>query len=194
MAISKKFVEQVLALSTRGEKLAVAVQGLCLDAMRSAYSNSDNEKAQFLLDNVPQYMRAPIARWLRRMGIETIAPDTTHRNYIVQGVIDQKNQAKAFGRAEATPVFETEIREKKEPKKRELNGTPEIRATDYMAKMVGRLQESDYAAALIINDKWATAHYSRCMFTADGTKIELDNNELELIQNLLTQRRMLAAA
>lgn len=194
MAISKKFVEQVLALSQRGEKLAASVHGLCVDAMRSAYSNADNEKAQFLLDNIPQYMRAPVARWFRRMGIESIAPTVDHKTYKVTGVVDQKQQAKAFGKCDSTPVFETEIREKKEGKKRELKGTPDMRAVDYVAKLVTRLQDTDYSAAAIINEKWSTAHHQSCLFTAQGEKVYLDDAELELVQNLLTQRRMLKAA
>ena len=190
--LQKKFIEQVLALSNRGEKLAASVQSLSVEALKSAYSNTDNAKAQFLLDNIPQYMRVAVARWFRRMGVEVIAPAVGQKNYIVQGVRDSKYQAKAFERAPNVPVFDTEVVEKAEPKKKDkvLKGTPETRAVEYMAKLIERISKDDYAAAALINDKWATSHYKSVLFTAEGKEIYLDAEELELITNLLIKREM----
>lgn len=190
--LQKKFIEQVLALSTRGEKLAASVQSLSIEALKSAYSNTDNTKAQFLMNNIPQYMRVAVARWFRRMGVEIIAPAVGQKDYIVQGVRDSKYQAKAFERAPNVPVFETEVHEKAEPKKKDkvLKGTPEERAVGYMAKLVGRLQDTDYAAAALINDKWASSHHKSVLFNAQGKEIYLDAEELKLITDLLLKREM----
>jgi len=69
MAMSKSFVDGVLSLAKRGAELAEKLQSLGADAVKSAYSNKDTEKAQFLLDNIPQYMRRPLASWFKRAGV-----------------------------------------------------------------------------------------------------------------------------
>lgn len=190
--LQKKFIEQVLALSTRGEKLAASVQSLSIEALKSAYSNTDNTKAQFLMNNIPQYMRVAVARWFRRMGVEIIAPAVGQKDYIVQGVRDSKYQAKAFERAPNVPVFETEVHEKAEPKKKDkvLKGTPQTRAADAVSKLINRLQDSDYETAALINDRWTSNSHKSVLFNAEGQAIYLDAEELELITDLLIKREM----
>lgn len=190
MAMSKQFMDQVGALNNRGAQVAKLAGIVGEYSVKAAYSNGDTEPAQYLMDNLPQYLRAPMARWLKRAGIETIPPAVDQKNYIVQGVLDQKRQAKAFEFVKTTPVLEVEAVEKKEKKPRELKGTADERAAKAAADFLTRLKERDAEAAYLLNDRFAALNMS-CLFDAHGNKITLDDNELELIFNLLDQREAL---
>lgn len=190
MAISQKFIEQVTALNTRGEKFAIALHHLSLDALKSAYSNADLEKMKYLMGNIPKYAQTAAYKWFKRMGINIAAPEVGQTTYLITGVLDNKQQAKVFERATATPVLVSEITAKAEPKKRELKGTPQTRAADAVSKLITRLQDSDYETAALINDRWTSNSHKSVLFNADGNAIYLDATELELVVDLLLKREL----
>jgi hypothetical protein len=105
-------------------------------------------------------------------------------------VLDQKRQAKAFEFIAGNPVLTLEATEKREPKKKELKGTPQTRAADAVSKLITRLQDSDYETAALINDRWTSNSHKSVLFNADGNAIYLDAEELELITDLLIKREM----
>lgn len=192
MAISQKFVEQVIALNNRGEKFAKSLHDLCVDALKSAYSNADDAKIVYLMGNIPKYAQQAAYRWFKRMGVNINSPEVGQVLYLINGVVDSKQQAKAFERATVTPVLVTELTAKAEPKKRELKGTPQTRAADAVSKLINRLQDSDYETAVLINDRWTSNSHKSVLFNAEGQALYLDAEELELITNLLRKREMIA--
>lgn len=194
MAMSKQFIEQVASISAKGEKLAKVVHEVGQYAVKAAYANADLEPANHILKSVPKYLVGQIASWLRRAGLVVNKPEVGQKDYLVSGVLDQKRQAKAFEFIMGTPVLALESVERKEPKKRELKGTPQTRAADAVAKLIDRMQNTDYDAAALINDRWTSNSHKSVLFNAEGNAIYLDAEELELITDLLLKREMIARA
>lgn len=192
MAMSKQFIEQVQSLATKGEKLAKVLQDVGQYAVKAAYANADLEPCNFIMRTIPQYMRSQTASWLRRAGLVVNKPEVGQKDYMVSGVLDQKRQAKAFEFIMGTPVLALEATEKKEPKKRELKGTPQTRAADAVSKLITRLQDADYETAALINDRWTSNTHKSVLFNQDGQAIYLDATELELIVDLLLKRELMA--
>ena len=190
MAMSKSFQERVLSIRTKGEALANVLHDVGQYAVKAAYSNADCEPAVFLLNSIPKYMQSQTASWLRRAGLNVVAPEVGQKDYIVSGVLDQKRQAKAFEFIVGTPVLTVEATVKAEPKKRELKGTPQTRAADAVSKLITRLQDSDYETAALINDRWTSNSHKSVLFNADGKATYLDAEELELITTLLIKREV----
>jgi hypothetical protein len=194
MALTNKFTEQVLSLSARGTELATKAHVLGVDAVKSAYSNNDLDKAQFLLDNVPQYMRKPFAAWFRRAGLDVAAPDVGSARFTVLQVIDKKRQSKVFAWIDTNPVFNTVHEVVAEKKPKELKGTPDERAQKAMSSLLSRLKESDPETAALINDVWATERTMKsCLFHENGNYEPLDQAELEVVRGVLKMRREIAA-
>ena len=135
-------------------------------------------------------MRAQTASWLRRAGLVVNKPEIGQKDYSVTGVLDQKRQAKAFEFIAGNPVLALEATEKREPKKKELKGTPQTRAADAVSKLITRLQDSDYETAALINDRWTSNSHKSVLFNADGKATYLDAEELELITTLLIKREV----
>ncbi len=194
MALTNKFTEQVLSLSNRGIELATKAHALGADAVKSAYANKDLDKAQFLLDNVPQYMRKPFAAWFKRAGLDIAPPSVGSARFTVLQVIDHKRQSKVFAWVDANPVFSTTHEVKQEKKAKELKGTPDERAQKAMSSLLTRLKESDPDAASLINDVWATERTMKsCLFHENGNYEPLDQAELEVVRGVLKMRREIAA-
>lgn len=194
MALTNKFTEQVLALANRGVKLAESAHTLGCDAVKSAYANNDLDKAQFLLDNVPQYMRKPFAAWFKRAGLDVAPPSIGSARFTVLQVIDKKRQAKSFTWVDANPVLTTTHEVKQEKKAKELKGTADERAQKAMSSLLTRLKESDPDAASLINDVWATERTMKsCLFHENGNYEPLDQAELEVVRGVLKMRREIAA-
>lgn len=194
MAMSKQFIERVQSIASKGAKLAEILQDVGQYAVKAAYSNADMEPANFVLSTIPKYMQAQTASWMRRAGLVINKPEVGQKDYSASGVLDQKRQAKAFEFIMGTPVLALESVERKEPKKRELKGTPQTRAADAVAKLIDRMQNTDYDAAALINDRWTSNSHKSVLFNAQGNAIYLDAEELELITDLLLKREMIARA
>ena len=190
MAMSKSFVERVRSISVKGEALAKVLQDVAQHAVKAAYTNADMDHANFILTSIPQYMRAQTASWFRRAGLVVNKPEVGHKDYFVSSVLDQKRQAKAFEFIAGNPVLALEATEKREPKKKELKGTPQTRAADAVSKLITRLQDSDYETAALINDRWTSNSHKSVLFNADGKATYLDAEELELITTLLIKREV----
>jgi len=190
MAMSKQFIDRVESLVSKGAKLAEVLHDVGQYAVKAAYGNQDMEPANFVLKTIPQYMRAQTASWFRRAGLNVDKPATGQKDYIAHGVLDAKRQAKAFEFIVTQPILALEAKEKAEPKKRELKGTPQTRAADAVAKLIGRLQDADFEAAALINDRWVSNAHKSVLFRADGSAVYLDDVELELITNLLLKREV----
>jgi len=190
MALTNKFIEQVASFSRTAEGQANKAHVLGIDAVHSAYSDKNLDKAQYLLDAIPQYMRKPFAAWFRRCGLDVANPDVGSARFVVLQVIDQKRQSKVFTWAKENPVLDTAHEVKAEKKPKELKGTPDERAHKAMQSVLSRLKESDPEACAVLNDAYATMTYSSCLFDADGRQTLLDGAELELIRNLLIQREL----
>lgn len=190
MAMSKQFVERVQSLSAKGAKLAEVLQDVGQYAVKAAYANADMEPANFVIKTIPQYMRSQTATWFRRAGLVVDKPEVGQKDYAVTGVLDQKRQAKAFEFISSQPVLALEATEKREPKKKELKGTPQTRAADAVSKLITRLQDSDYETAALINDRWVSNAHKSVLFNQDGNAIYLDATELELIVDLLLKREL----
>lgn len=194
MALTIKFTEQVLALASRGVQLADKAHTLGCDAVKSAYSNDDLEKAQFLLDNVPQYMRKPFAAWFKRAGLDIALPSVGSARFTVLQVIDKKRQSKVFPWVDANPVLTTTHEVKQEKKAKELKGTPDERAQKAMSSMLGRLKESDPETAALINKVWAEERVLKsCLFHENGNVDMLTQEEVEVLRGVLKMRREIAA-
>lgn len=192
MAISQKFMDQVVSLSKRGTELAAKVQDLAVESIKAAYANADNDKAQFLIDNVPKYMQKSIAQWFKRFGLDVLNPSAGQARYMVTGVIDQKRQAKVFESAPNTPVMVVEHTIAKERKPKELQGTAEDRAHKAMQSVISRMKETDPEACALLNDMYATMHYTSVLFDAQGHKIDLYDDEVKWAVEKLTERRLTA--
>jgi hypothetical protein len=190
MALTNKFIEQVASFTRSASGVAEKAHVLGIEAVKAAYSNQDLDKAQYLMDNIPQYLRKPFSAWFRRCGLDVAAPDVGSARFSVLQVIDQKRQSKAFTWASANPVLDVAHEVKAEKKVKELKGTPDERAHKAMQSLLTRLKESDPEASAILNDAYATMTYSSCLFDADGRQTLLDGAELELIRNLLIQREL----
>lgn len=186
--LTKSFTEQVVSLSARGAELAVKLQKLGAHAVKALYSNADKEPAQFMLDNIPQYMRKPLASWFKKAGIDTLSPSTGSARFTVMGVLDQKRQAKAFAFVDSTAVLtiEHEIRQPKKDKP--LEGTAVDRAGKAVASLITRMKDKDPEASAFINEQWVGNERTSCLYLSDGVRIDLDADELSLIRDLLTKR------
>lgn len=187
MAMSKAFHDGVMSIAAKGAALAEKLQGLGAEAVRAAYANADCEKAQFMLDNLPQYMRKPLASWLRRAGLNILFPVTGSARFDVQGVLDQKRQSKAFEFVEKTPVLVIEAEIKQPKKEKPLEGTPEDRASKAVAAIVSRLREKDPETAALINEAWAGSP-KLCLINAQGGIRYLTPEDYEVCEALLQKR------
>jgi hypothetical protein len=187
MAMSKSFVDGVLSLAKRGAELAEKLQSLGADAVKSAYSNKDTEKAQFLLDNIPQYMRRPLASWFKRAGVDIFDPLAGSARYLVQGVIDTKRQSKAFDFVEKNAVLVVEAQIKQPKVEKPLEGTPAERAAKKIGSLISGLRERDPETAALINETWA-GKPTLCLIDQTGDVRYLTPEQFEVVQALLDQR------
>jgi hypothetical protein len=191
MAMSKQFAQQVTSLATKGAAVAKTLQSLGAKAVKAAYANQDKEQLQFMFDNLPQYMRVSLAKWVKRAGIEVIAPAIGSSVYIVQGVLDSKRQSKAFEFVDTTPVITTEHVTTVEKVKKPLEGTAETRAAAHVGKLVKKLQESDSDAAVVINDTFASKLTRKlCIYDAAGVATDLSQDDYDLVMEHLLERRL----
>ena len=193
MAISKAFIDGVLSIAKRGAELAEKLQSLGGEAVKAAYSNKDTEKAQFILDNIPQYMRKPLASWFKRAGVDVFDPVSGSARYLVQGVIDAKRQSKAFEFIEKTPVLVVEAQIKQPKKDKPLEGTPEDRAAKAVGSLISRLREKDPETAALINDQW-TANINQALVSPKGEVRHLTADEYEVLRDTLIKREFIALA
>ena len=188
MALTKKFTDQVIALSNRGVQVAESAHTLGKIAVKAAYSNADLEPAQYLMDNLPKYIQRAMFNWFKRAGLDTIAPTTGEKFYKVVQVIDQKRQQKTFEWVEANPVMVTEVKEVAAPKEKVLKGTALERSHKAMQSLITRLKETDPEASALINDIYATMSYTNVLFDAQGKQTQLESAEVELIDKMLKER------
>jgi alpha-galactosidase/6-phospho-beta-glucosidase family protein len=192
MALTKKFTDQVIALSNRGVAVAESAHTLGKVAVKAAYSNADLEPAQYLMDNLPKYIQQAMFNWFKRAGLDIIAPTTGEKLYKVMQVVDQKRQSKVFEWVEANPVMVIEVKEVAAPKDKVLKGTAEERAHKAMQSLITRLKESDPETSALINDVYATMNYTNVMFDGQSHKIEMDADEVKWFTEKLTERRLTA--
>lgn len=192
MALTKKFIEQVASFSRSAADNAAKAHTLGIDAVKSAYANQELDKAQFLMDNVPQYMRKPFAAWFKRAGLDVAPPDTGSARFVVLQVIDRKRQSKAFAWVDANPVFAVTHEVVQEKKAKELKGTPDERAQKAMSSMLGRLKESDPDAAAIINEVWATEYKApaNVIYDDKGNEIALSPYECQMALREIVAKRL----
>jgi hypothetical protein len=196
MALTKKFIEQVASFSRSAADNAAKAHTLGTDAVKSAYANQELDKAQFLMDNVPQYMRKPFAAWFKRAGLDVAPPDTGSARFVVLQVIDRKRQSKAFAWIEANPVFAVTHEVVQEKKAKELKGTADERAQKAMSSLITRLKEVDPDTAAIINDVWAKEYkaYSNMLFDGQGNQVYLNAEDTSDIMTMLIKREYKIAA
>jgi hypothetical protein len=192
MALTKKFIEQVASFSRSAADNAAKAQTLGIDAVKSAYANQELDKAQFLMDNVPQYMRKPFCAWFKRAGLDVAPPDAGSARFVVLQVIDRKRQSKVFAWIEANPVFAVTHEVVQEKKAKELKGTPDERAQKAMSSMLGRLKESDPDAAAIINEVWATEYKApaNVIYDDKGNEIALSPYECQMALREIVAKRL----
>lgn len=190
MAITQKFIDQVVSVSKSSTVLADKVHALAVESIKASYANGDNEKAQFLIDNVPKYVQKSVAQWFKRFGLDVIAPAAGQARYTVTGVLDQKRQAKVFEAIKDAPVMVVEHTVVKERKPKELKGTAEERAHKAMQSVLARMKETDPEACALLNDVYATMHYTNVLFDGSSNKIELDADEVQWFTEKLTERRL----
>lgn len=190
MAITQKFIDQVVSVSKSSTVLADKVHALAVESIKASYANGDNEKAQFLIDNVPKYVQKSVAQWFKRFGLDVIAPAAGQARYTVTGVLDQKRQAKVFEAIKDAPVMVVEHTVVKERKPKELKGTVEERAHKAMQSVLARMKETDPEACALLNDVYATMHYTNVLFDGSSNKIELDADEVQWFTEKLTERRL----
>lgn len=191
MAMSKSFTDGVLSIAAKGAALAEKLQSLGAEAVKSAYSNQDIERAQFMLDNIPQYMRAPLANWFKRAGLNIISPTVGSARYMVQGVLDQKRQSKAFEFVAKTPVLVIEAQIKQPKKEKPLEGTAADRAAKAVGALVSRLREKDPETAALINEAWVGTP-KQCLVASDGQVRYLTDDEYDVLRTTLIKREMIA--
>lgn len=192
MALTKKFIEQVASFSRSAADNAAKAQTLGIDAVKTAYAGQELDKAQFLMDNVPQYMRKPFAAWFKRAGLDVAPPDAGSARFVVLQVIDRKRQSKVFAWVEANPVFEVTHEVVQEKKAKELKGTPDERAQKAMSSLITRLKESDPDTAAIINDVWATEYKAptNSIFDDKGNEIALSPYECQMALREIVAKRL----
>ena len=124
--------------------------------IKQAYANN-SEDTQYALDNLVQWARKPFVNWLRSVGGLSIEnPATGSARYTVEGVKDQKRQAKAIAAAKETPVLHVEHTVKAEKVVKPLEGLTGDRVAKVMEKLIAKLKNTDPDAAAFINDVWAT--------------------------------------
>jgi hypothetical protein len=196
MALTKKFIEQVASFSRAASDNAAKAHLLGVDAVKTAYAGQELDKAQFLMDNVPQYMRKPFAAWFKRAGLDVAPPDAGSARFVVLQVIDRKRQSKVFAWVEANPVFAVTHEVVQEKKAKELKGTPDERAQKAMSSLITRLKEVDPDTAAIINNVWATEYkvYSNMLFDGQGNQVILNADDTSDIMTMLIKREYKLAA
>jgi hypothetical protein len=192
MALTKKFIEQVASFSRAASDNAAKAHTLGIDAVKSAYANQELDKAQFLMDNVPQYMRKPFCAWFKRAGLDVAPPDAGSARFVVLQVIDRKRQSKAFAWVDANPVLTVTHEVVQEKKAKELKGTPDERAQKAMASLITRLKESDPDTAAIINDVWASEYMAptNSIFDDKGNEIALSPYECQMALREIVAKRL----
>jgi hypothetical protein len=192
MALTKKFIEQVMSFSRSATDNANKAHILGVDAVKSAYANQELDKAQFLLDNVPQYMRRPFSAWFKRAGLDIAPPETGAARFVVLQVIDRKRQSKVFAWIEVNPVFAVTHEVVQEKKVKELKGTPDERAQKAMTSLITRLKESDPDAAAIINNVWATEYKAptNVIYDDKGNEIALSPYECQMALREIIAKRL----
>lgn len=192
MALTKKFIEQVASFSRAASDNAAKAHTLGVDAVKTAYAGQELDKAQFLMDNVPQYMRKPFAAWFKRAGLDVAPPDAGSARFVVLQVIDRKRQSKVFAWVEANPVFAVTHEVVQEKKAKELKGTPDERAQKAMASLITRLKESDPDTGAIINRFWSKEYKDpvNVIFDDKGNEIALSPYECQMAVREVIAKRL----
>jgi hypothetical protein len=156
-------MDSVVSLNNKGVAAAEALHALGIHAVQAAYSNKDAEHAEYLINNIPQFMRKPLASWMKRAGLNVNAPIVGSASWAVTGILDSKKQKKAFDFIKETPVIEVDEvatkAKKVKPVIDEADGADK-RAQAHAAKLIKRLRDgvgdngdgADAHAAAWLND------------------------------------------
>lgn len=197
MELNKQWLSRVASIG----KSMVEDEGRLRDvagyAVKAMYSNGDSAYVTYLLNAcvLPAFTRASLARWFRKMGINVESPIPGTRDYFVGLVLDKKRQAKVFEDIKTVPVLDLEVKDRVKKEAKPLEGIAAERAAKAVQKLVTRLKTADVPdldAAALINDAWAQngpgATPTNCVFTADGSKIELTADDLTLVVEFLNRR------
>ena len=163
MAMTKKFIESVGSLANKGEAAAISLHALGQHVVQAAYSNNDAEQAEYLINHIPQYMRKPLASWMKRAGLNVASPIVGSASWKVTGILDSKRQKKAFDfikENEVIQVSEVETKAKKVKPVIDEEVGADARAFGHMGKLIKRLRDgvgdegggADIHAAMYINE------------------------------------------
>lgn len=197
MELNKQWLSRVASIG----KSMIEDEGRLRDvagyAVKAMYSNGDSNYVVYLLNGevLPAFTRSSLARWFRKMGINIESPVPGTREYTVGLVLDKKKQAKVFEDIKTVPVLDLEVKDRAKREPKPLEGIAATRAQKAIEKLVSRLKTAevpDVDAAMLINDAWtrngpASAPTS-CVFTQDGSKIELTTDDLTLVVEFLNKR------
>lgn len=121
--------------------------------VKQAYAGN-MEDTQYAVDNLPKWAQGAFVSWLRGRGIDVLNPVAGKANFLVVGVKDQKQQAKALESAKVTPVLKTEHTIKTE-KAKTLKGAAGERVQSAIERLIAKMKkDGDTEAAALLNDTW----------------------------------------
>ena len=151
MDLTKSFTESVATLCKKGAESANALHNVAYKGVCKAYAG-DMQYMQYLFDNVPKYMQAPLHTWAKSVGIDVFKPCAGSPRYYVNDVVDKSKQADKLKTAKSKPVMHVahSVPKAKEPKP--LQGTPKERALAALAAVVKRKSKDDEACAEFLNE------------------------------------------
>jgi hypothetical protein len=187
MSVNQKFAEQILSLTRKGIAQSEGLRALGFDAVKKAY-NSNMAYAQFMLDNLTQAQRKPLARWFKRAGLNIVDPSVGSARYMAAGIIDAKRQGKAFTFCETTQVLEIEHAVTQPKTEKPLEGTPFQRATAKVASAIKAMREKDPEGAAALNELAQVPAMG--LYLENGERIALSYDEMRAAQDAITRLRL----
>lgn len=187
MSVNQKFAEQILSLTRKGAEQAEGIRALGFEAVKRAY-NGNLAYAQFMLDNLTEAQRKPLARWFKRAGLNIVDPAVGSARFVCAGIIDSKRQEKAFTFCQNTPVIETEHKIVQEKKVKPLEGTPFQRATATVASAIKRMRERDPEGAAALNELAQVPAMG--LYLEDGARVAMTPDEIRVALEAVTLLRL----
>jgi hypothetical protein len=195
MELNKQWLSRVASIGKSQTEDELRLREVAGYAVKAAYSNGDFRYVEHMLngDTLPQFARQACARWFRRMGLNIESPIPGTVQYLVGGVLDQKKQSKVFEDIKSTEILDVIVKARAEKRKKVLEGTAADRAAGYVTKLLRRLKTDDTPdldAAALINDRFAGAFETptNVIFGKDGTRVELSDDDMELVFQFLAKR------
>lgn len=187
MSVNQKFAEQILSITKRGAEQAESIRALGFEAVKRAY-NGNMAYAQFMLDNLIQAQRKPLARWFKRAGLNIVDPSVGSARYLAAGIVDSKRQEKAFTFAQNTPVIEVTHQVAQEKTVKPLEGTAFQRAVAKVASAIKSMRERDPDGAAALNELAQVPAMG--LYLDNGERVALTTDEIRIALEAVTMLRL----